>query len=589
VVFETKIMSSIHSGSRISETRKSSRTRGLSEKAQENELVKGLKSVNSCIRKFNKLLKSQPVNNPENISEMQSAVLEAQTELHVLGNLPTSSSSEDLSEVAKQVETMAKVLKSMQKSTEIDQGQHSAPPPLEVQSPKHSTKASSISAKSNRSIRVVKNKLAAANVDIELETLRKQAQLKAQIDAMQLELQASELEAKKQRIMVRRDVLEEYDVDEREEIEDALDVISLHGDPIIPPLERVAVGENLNVIAPSLNNEHPAIGNGQSLSSNNISDIHVLADSITKAMHVNRLPIPEPPVFCGNPLEYADWEISLRTLIERTNIPESDRIHYLKKYVGGSAREAISGYFLLNCDDAYCKAKEILRERFGSSYTVAESFRTKLNNWPKIKPHDRISIQKYSDFLCQCEAAMLRFDELNILNDSQQNKSMYEKLPEWMSSRWKRKVTQFRKANGAYPKFGLFVEFVKTESDIINDPVTASVDHADRIDAKRPISSSYSKPVANTRVTSLTSSKHCIFCDMSNHEIDECFKFGKLSVHERKQYASRHRLCFQCLKANHIKAQCNKVCICKKCQGKHPTSMHYGSTRDNAGNIGKSL
>ena len=48
-----------------------------------------------------------------------------------------------------------------------------------------------------------------------------------------------------------------------------------------------------------------------------------------------------------NLVKSLDWSIAFKVLIEDKGISEADKIHYLKRYVGGSAKEAISGYFLL--------------------------------------------------------------------------------------------------------------------------------------------------------------------------------------------------------------------------------------------------
>lgn len=83
--------------------------------------------------------------------------------------------------------------------------------------------------------------------------------------------------------------------------------------------------------------------------------------------HKPCLPVPEPAVFNGNPIKYKDWKMSFQMLIERKNIPVSEKIYYLSKYVGGPARKAVESYFLLGTDTVYHAAWETLEERYGSS------------------------------------------------------------------------------------------------------------------------------------------------------------------------------------------------------------------------------
>ena len=59
----------------------------------------------------------------------------------------------------------------------------------------------------------------------------------------------------------------------------------------------------------------------------------------------NRLPIPEPGKFGGNPLAYPCWRHSFNTHIDRKGIPLGEKIHYLKMYLKGAALECVEGYF----------------------------------------------------------------------------------------------------------------------------------------------------------------------------------------------------------------------------------------------------
>lgn len=84
----------------------------------------------------------------------------------------------------------------------------------------------------------------------------------------------------------------------------------------------------------------------------NIGELEVLAEAISG----NRLPIPELTIFSGDPLIFNHWKSSIQTLIKRKNIPTSETIFFLQKYVGVAAKEALDGYFLNNSQDSYSAA-----------------------------------------------------------------------------------------------------------------------------------------------------------------------------------------------------------------------------------------
>ena len=171
----------------------------------------------------------------------------------------------------------------------------------------------------------------------------------------------------------------------------------------------------------TLNASSQSVG-GSIAESNNSQSIQLLAEAIAHSLRLNRVGPLEVEVFSGDPLDFVGWEVAFKNLIESSAVAEGDRLHYLKKYVGGPAREAIKGYFLLsNTSAAYVKAMQALKGRFGSEFAIAESFRERLDSWPMIKSADSRGLQNYADFLGQCLTAMQQIEELSILNDSKQN------------------------------------------------------------------------------------------------------------------------------------------------------------------------
>lgn len=83
---------------------------------------------------------------------------------------------------------------------------------------------------------------------------------------------------------------------------------------------------------------------------------HVVQDNLgelvkvlAEAISANRLPIPEPIIFSGDPLKFNHWKSSFHTLIERKNIPAAEKI-FLQKYVGGAPKEALEGYFFTDSE-----------------------------------------------------------------------------------------------------------------------------------------------------------------------------------------------------------------------------------------------
>lgn len=211
---------------------------------------------------------------------------------------------------------------------------------------------------------------------------------------------------------------------------------------------------------------------------------------MTQRQDRDSLPRPEPELFTGNPLRYPNWIKSFETLIERKTKNPSERLYYLGKYTTGEAKESISGLLALEDTEAFRKAKKILKDRFGNPFIVADAYRKKINNWPKIPPNGGQGLRKFADFLQHCNTAMNTIQYLNVLNDPDENQKMIKKLPSHVVVRWSRVVDEWlgedekdvdgtvpqrrTQANkSGYPPFAEFCKFVSKEARISCNPVTS--------------------------------------------------------------------------------------------------------------------
>ena len=313
------------------------------------------------------------------------------------------------------------------------------------------------------------------------------------------------------------------------------------------------------------------------------NDFTALGEALAASLNLSRLPIPEPTVFSGQPLDYPDWKASFATLIESRGIPAKEKIHYLKRYLGGPAREAVSGYFLLNSESAFERAKKVLDERYGCSFAVSEAFRNKLDAWPNIPPRDGKALRRFSDFLQQCETAMSDIKDLDILNDNRENKKMLRKLPDWLVTRWARQVAESKRVKSIYPNFDQFVKFIMTEADIACDPVTS-------LEALR---GKYDKPKDSKTIRSRTPGvttfatggqtkikeksqpvKKCLFCKRDYHNLQECRAFSSKPMTEKHEFIQKSGLCYGCLCHGHMSKDCKDRSTCKRCSRRHPTCLH---------------
>ena len=146
-----------------------------------------------------------------------------------------------------------------------------------------------------------------------------------------------------------------------------------------------------------------------------------------------------------------------------------------------------------------------------------------------------------------------------------------------------------RKQEGVgFPPFSEFCLFVKKEARISCNPVTSP--HALKGDEKEDhgrngMSARHRKPpevgafttgVQDSNESSQEKSEPkinmCLLCK-SEHELDNCVRFARLPLPERRQFVQSQALCQGCLKWGHVSKECHGRKLCKIWNKCHLTSL----------------
>jgi len=77
--------------------------------------------------------------------------------------------------------------------------------------------------------------------------------------------------------------------------------------------------------------------------------------------------------------------LTFDVLVDGRHIPQNEKIYYLKRYLAGEAKETVEGFLLVPTADAYKAARDLLDERYGNHFSVANAFRSRLDSWPNIR------------------------------------------------------------------------------------------------------------------------------------------------------------------------------------------------------------
>lgn len=333
------------------------------------------------------------------------------------------------------------------------------------------------------------------------------------------------------------------------------------------------------------------------LQSASLSEVSHLAQAVQDSIAINRLPLPEPTVFNGDPIQFVEWKSSFMSLIGKKGISAADKLYYLKKYVSGSAHRYLEGIFYRNDEEAYKDAWDNLNKRYGQPFVIQRAFREKLSKWPKIQSKDAEGLRTFSDFLNACLQAIPHVKGLEILNDCEENQKLVQKLPDWIASRWNRQVTKTLMDDKEFPSFHDFVNFMTTEAEIMCNPITSlHALHSCESPYERRMSKETKRSKAivfktQTSVNNDTQSTvkgkftvtktQCMLCQDDSHQLHKCLKFMEKSLKDRRAYVKDNKLCYGCLKSSHHAKECRRRHTCDVCKLRHPTCLHdYNYDKD---------
>ena len=131
-----------------------------------------------------------------------------------------------------------------------------------------------------------------------------------------------------------------------------------------------------------------------------------LINSLCESVQRTQLPKLELSVLCGDPLEFQQWSVSFKRLVEDVTSDPSHRLHYLIQHTAGDAQTLFSAYSLYNTAEGYKRAMEELVKEYGDPYVLARAYLKKIESWPQVKFSDISGMHSFMTFLKKCRGSM---------------------------------------------------------------------------------------------------------------------------------------------------------------------------------------
>ena len=171
---------------------------------------------------------------------------------------------------------------------------------------------------------------------------------------------------------------------------------------------------------------------------------------------VLQAPKVDLPKFSGQPLEYHSFIRAFEENVEKTLDSDSARLARLTQLCAGHAARSIQCCSLLPPEMGYCKARRILKDRFGDNFRIAEMWVERLSEGGV-----RSDLREYADDLRTC------YESLNALGASEELRSqgslavLIKKLPTYLQNRWRDVVYELRRNEERRPELWDVVSFVE--------------------------------------------------------------------------------------------------------------------------------
>jgi len=303
----------------------------------------------------------------------------------------------------------------------------------------------------------------------------------------------------------------------------------------------------------------------------------------SEALNIMNQPKMEIEIFEGDPAKFHIFMTTFDEVVHK--VPQNDRtkLARLLSVTGGDARNAIRGCVLVDGDEGYKTARQILKDRFGDDHLVTEQLVRNLRYGGPVKSPKEL--QQLADDLRCCHMTLSQMNHLQEMESQLCIVEIVSRLQPYLQNRWKKQALDAKNESKKYPGFKTLVDFVNREANDANDPVYGKMGQRGRYSdekCKKDASSSKLSTSFSSNVNESGSKwkrPPCMLCG-NDHRLLYCSSFKEMKPHDRLRYVHERKLCENCLLNNHVTEKCRKPSVCdvSGCGKKHTRYIHVEQT-----------
>lgn len=289
-----------------------------------------------------------------------------------------------------------------------------------------------------------------------------------------------------------------------------------------------------------------------------------------------KIPRIDLPTFDGDIQNFPFfYETFKRVIHENNTLTDSERVHYLFSHLTGKAKSVCSG--VIPAAENYNTVWEALIAKYDDKRALATSYLNKLFSMKPVNGPSACNLEKVIDSFAATISAIkqLKLDNLSEfifihlglkLLDSDTAKSFEMSI---------RNSTQM-------PSYDEFIRFVREQVKILyrtsqQAPSKAEGGSTNNTgNARGPLPRT---PQAYVSTQAQQENAHpCAMCNSTEHsQLYNCNAFIKLTPNERYNFIKEIHACSNCLNTQHTASKCVSKKTCRKCKGKHHSTLHFDS------------
>ncbi|XP_043461973.1 uncharacterized protein LOC122498348 [Leptopilina heterotoma] len=303
------------------------------------------------------------------------------------------------------------------------------------------------------------------------------------------------------------------------------------------------------------------------------SESAILSNGSSVGVSHARLPIITLPNFDGSYERWQSFFDTFNAMVHRnTTLDTITKFHYLQSALIGKAKEYINAFEIT--ENNYDIAIDLLKKRYHNSRLIIQHHIQQLFNLPQVNKDIAGSLralsdglQKHTRILKQLKEPVDTWDTLLIYLAS-------TKLDIITKREWELKVVSSKLS-----KLTEFLEFLDTRCQMM-EAISSKAPHTEMTKTGFNQGTKREGNKILTHVATGKNSVDCVLCH-KDHRVYTCSAFQDLSVENRRDKVKELNLCFNCLGIKHAARDCRSTRLCKHCNHKHHSLLHF----DNQGNF----